>query len=196
MKDCTNKHFYTVSDVCGIAGVKDGDLRDHIESGFLTLSVRPSGESGASGFVRLSKADAIRFITSKDLHYKQNIPAYLHRHDDCFECSDRPSNEPLVLIAEKENIGVCHEDLIGFLKLLKRPPKSVTKPHISNNLNLLNDAAYEFWSSADPDDKTTHPKKEDVISWLKKNGFSEVSAKQGAVIIRPKWAALGRKKGK
>lgn len=65
--------------------------------------------------------------------------------------------------------------------------------HISNELKVLNQAAFEFWSTADPNDKNTHPTNDEVFNWLKKQGFSNISAKQGAVIIRPEWAASGRR---
>ncbi len=65
--------------------------------------------------------------------------------------------------------------------------------HISNYLVILNKAAFEFWSSADPEDKNTHPTNKEVFNWLKLQGLSDISAKQGAVIIRPEWAASGRR---
>ena len=68
--------------------------------------------------------------------------------------------------------------------------------HISVNLKLLNRAAREFWSTADPDDANTHPINEDVAHWLKSKGFSDISAQQGATIIRPEWATRGRRKNK
>jgi hypothetical protein len=64
---------------------------------------------------------------------------------------------------------------------------------ISKDLATLNNTAHKFWANADKDDKDTHPKQQDVISWLKSQGFSDISAKQGATIIRPKWAADGRR---
>lgn len=64
---------------------------------------------------------------------------------------------------------------------------------VSEQLAILNRAAVEFWSTADPDDKTTHPKKNAVIDWLEKQDFSKISAQQGAAIIRPKWGADGRR---
>ncbi|OAI00811.1 hypothetical protein A1332_18185 [Methylomonas methanica] len=65
--------------------------------------------------------------------------------------------------------------------------------YISKFLTILNKAAFEFWSTADPDDKTTHPTNDQVASWLKSQGYSDINAKQGAVIIRPEWAASGRR---
>jgi hypothetical protein len=74
-----------------------------------------------------------------------------------------------------------------------KPELPINQDHISEDLATLNNAAYQFWSSADKDDKKTHPKNEDVEKWLVSKGFSQINAKQGAVIIRPKWAAIGRR---
>lgn len=65
--------------------------------------------------------------------------------------------------------------------------------HISKDLAILNNAAHKFWANADKNDKDTHPKQEVVREWLLSQGFSGESATQGAVIIRPKWAAIGRR---
>jgi hypothetical protein len=58
-------------------------------------------------------------------------------------------------------------------------------------LAILNDASRRFWGNADPDEKDTHTKNAIVIDWLINKGFSEISARQGATIIRPEWAAKG-----
>ncbi len=79
------------------------------------------------------------------------------------------------------------------LKPIHQDKPTIPDEYISDYLALLNKAAFEFWSSADPDEKTTHPTNEQVMSWLKKQGFSDINAKQGAVIIRPEWAANGRR---
>ncbi len=73
------------------------------------------------------------------------------------------------------------------------PISELQLQHISKDLITLNKAAYEFWSTADPDDKTTHPTTDQVADWLKSKGYSDICAKQGAVIIRPEWAASGRR---
>lgn len=67
------------------------------------------------------------------------------------------------------------------------------RAHVSNNLAILNQAATRFWANADRDDRTTHPSKADVVAWLIERGLSEVTAKNGATIIRPEWAPTGRK---
>jgi hypothetical protein len=64
---------------------------------------------------------------------------------------------------------------------------------ISKDLAILNEASSMFWLNADPEEKDTHPINEKVSDWLKSQGFSDISARQGAVIIRPEWAAKGRR---
>jgi hypothetical protein len=82
-------------------------------------------------------------------------------------------------------------------KLLKQEPKNILDgPHISEELRILIEAADRFWSNADPDEKDTHPTNKKIEEWLKKQGFSDICAQQGAVIIRPEWGAKGRRSGK
>ena len=63
---------------------------------------------------------------------------------------------------------------------------------VSSELKILNDAAVQFWSTAEPDEKGTHTKQEIVEQWLINNGFSKNKAETGASIIRPEWAAKGK----
>lgn len=63
----------------------------------------------------------------------------------------------------------------------------------SDQLKILNEASKKWWSNADPEEKDTHPKNEIVTNWLKDQGFSKISATQGASIIRPDWATKGRR---
>ena len=65
--------------------------------------------------------------------------------------------------------------------------------HISELLMILNEAGRIFWDNADPEQKDTQPINDTVIKWLIDKGFSKISAKQGASIIRPEWAAQGRR---
>ncbi|MEY3759220.1 MAG: hypothetical protein RIR39_711 [Pseudomonadota bacterium] len=66
-------------------------------------------------------------------------------------------------------------------------------PHQSDQLKILNQASERFWSNADQGDKETHPINKTVSDWLLEKGFSAISAQQGAAIIRPEWAAKGRR---
>jgi hypothetical protein len=80
----------------------------------------------------------------------------------------------------------------------KKQPKELTVkndldlPHFSKDLKILIEASNRFWGGANPEDKATHDPNEKIETWLVGKGFSGISAKQGAVIIRPEWAAKGR----
>lgn len=67
---------------------------------------------------------------------------------------------------------------------------------ISPDLKVLVQAAGRFWENADPDDKGTHPTNKTVEDWLKQQGIEGEKAKYGASIIRPEWAAKGRRSDK
>lgn len=59
----------------------------------------------------------------------------------------------------------------------------------------MNRAAVEFWSTADRDNRATHPNNADVSAWLHKQGMSKAAANNAASLIRPEWAPTGRKPG-
>jgi hypothetical protein len=64
--------------------------------------------------------------------------------------------------------------------------------YISSDLIALFDAAQHWWKDVDPKNKKDHPNQMQIIDWLKdERGLKQKSAAQGAVIIRPKWAAKG-----
>ena len=92
------------------------------------------------------------------------------------------------------NILIPAEDLlaISFKGADKeRPQQNLNK---SDGLAYLNQAANKFWANADKEDKTTHPTNAVVSKWLHEDrGLSERLADSGASIIRPTWAAVGRK---
>jgi len=71
--------------------------------------------------------------------------------------------------------------------------KATSRAHVSDKLAILNQAAAKFWANADRDDPTSQPKKQDVVSWLMDRDFSKITAESGATIIKPEWAAKGRK---
>jgi hypothetical protein len=70
-----------------------------------------------------------------------------------------------------------------------------TNPNESENLRTLRIAAQKFWANANRDDGNTHPKNEDVKAWLMAapHNFSLRLADSGATLIRPNWAARGRR---
>lgn len=71
-------------------------------------------------------------------------------------------------------------------------PATTDRAHVSDKLAILNQAAQKWWSNANPNDKTTHVKNEDVIAWLIARGYSQTLASSAASIIRPEWANTGR----
>lgn len=83
------------------------------------------------------------------------------------------------------------------LKLSEEKPLNETEAdapvpaYYSDHLKILIQASGYFWANAEKSEKDTHPKNEKVVAWLVEKGFSAISAKQGATIIRPKWAAKG-----
>jgi hypothetical protein len=73
-------------------------------------------------------------------------------------------------------------------RITETPRVTDDQEHISAQLRWLERASWEFWSSADRDDRKTYPVNQEVTDWLIQQGFSENLAKAGASIIRPKWA--------
>lgn len=72
---------------------------------------------------------------------------------------------------------------------------AITKPYHSKFLVLALQASTKFWERADRNDKTTHPEQADIIGFLKERDskLSDAMAKNIASVIRPEWAAVGRK---
>jgi hypothetical protein len=65
----------------------------------------------------------------------------------------------------------------------------------SDALQYLNQAARRFWGNVNivQQDKTTHPKAEQIVEWLVEMGLPRRQAVIGASIIRPEFAAKGRR---
>ena len=81
----------------------------------------------------------------------------------------------------------------GSMQALHVPCEAQQNPNKSDLLAYLNQASQRFWANADRDDKGTHQANESVSKWLQDKGLSKRLADSGASIIRPKWAAVGRK---
>lgn len=78
----------------------------------------------------------------------------------------------------------------------EKPPVSTSstgRAHVSEKLATLNQAAHKWWANANPNDRSTHPSKKDVMAWLMEHDFSQKLADSAATIIRPDWAPVGRK---
>lgn len=63
-------------------------------------------------------------------------------------------------------------------------------------LKAANKAFNIFWGNAHPAEPDTHPINKTVIAWLVTQDISPTKAKQIAEIIRPDWAAKGRRSDK
>ena len=86
------------------------------------------------------------------------------------------------------------EDVVKYFSNDEDKRECEYPAYMSTDIKILIRAAREFWLTADPDDTSTHPINKDVSNWLKEKGFSDISAQQGATIIRPEWATKGRRK--
>lgn len=145
-----------------------------------------------TGVFCLSKIDEMAFKHTGSLdRVSQLLPSLNHpdsnflqnglgNPDECYFRIDTSKEITLVLVKDQGNINI---------KVDIEPLCNI--PYQSGQLQILNQASEKFWGNADPNEKDTHTKNEIVITWLIKKGFSKVSAKQGATIIRPEWAAKG-----
>lgn len=70
------------------------------------------------------------------------------------------------------------------------------QPFITEQLKTLIKTAEKFWKNGDLDQADTHPTNNQIEKHLQDAGFSAQKAKTGASIIRPPWAAKGRRPGK
>lgn len=66
----------------------------------------------------------------------------------------------------------------------------------SSKLTVLIEASRRFWGKHSVKTRADHPTNDTVAVWLEKNEFSPSLAREGAKIIRPDWAAVGRKPDK
>lgn len=76
---------------------------------------------------------------------------------------------------------------------LDTPLTTTDNSHISDQLSYLKQASNKFWGKADPNNKGTHPDNKVVTVWLIARGYTKTLAASAASIIRPSWAAKGRK---
>lgn len=109
-----------------------------------------------------------------------------------------PTNDHVLRICLKHIpadtlLGVTPENLDS---LLSQPSTSLTEDeeHISHHLQGMNEASFQFWSTAEKDNAAGQPSNETVAKWLQiEYGFSKSKAYHAASLIRPSWAATGRK---
>lgn len=114
---------------------------------------------------------------------------------DCFFLITQGRTETLVIVESQNEVKTQNKSEIGakIPQIKNGELEAETHFHLSDDLITLNEAASVLWANADPAQRDTHPTNETVADWLKSKGFSAISAAQGAVIIRPKWAAKGRR---
>ncbi len=109
---------------------------------------------------------------------------------------------PLVKSSVTHETSVITEDVYNYFegllnqenyKIIEAQETDRNNPNQSYQLEILNQASEKFWANASKEEKDTHPLNKTVSDWLFKKGLSAISAQQGAVIIRPTWAAKGRR---
>ena len=72
-------------------------------------------------------------------------------------------------------------------------PGADDRSYVSDDLQYLKQASTKFWAKVDRDSPGTHPDNDTVAKWLVEKGYSPTTANIAASIIRPAWAAKGRK---
>jgi hypothetical protein len=142
----------------------DDDVKEIIGHGKMNINWTQSGYLSRNQKFRFSKVTV-------------TYPQLAISEDDFFHISNPRSIKPQNTIETRREIE--------FLQ---------NKAYPSDQLRILNDASEIFWGNADPKQKDTQPINDTVIKWLMDREFSQISAQQGASIIRPAWAAQGRRK--
>ncbi len=146
------------------------------------VSILLPGDHIDSEFERAKNIDIVGDLCSFSYSIDSplaNIDKFYFRITNC---------ENLVIIPEEKPNERC--------TLLPTPYSNefkIKEKFISEMFLTLYQASEKFWKNAIPEEKDTHPTNNQVETWLISKGFSEISARQGAVIIRPQWAAIGRR---
>ncbi|HZP87080.1 MAG TPA: hypothetical protein VFB54_09695 [Burkholderiales bacterium] len=74
---------------------------------------------------------------------------------------------------------------------------ALDRSHRSDRLQYLIQAADKFWRGKSKENRAEHPDNEAVATWLiNEGGYSRALAEAAATIIRPGWAAIGRRPDK
>lgn len=111
-------------------------------------------------------------------------------------CDDSNEADIGVISVHKRDLWLRTEELDRIRLIGKKQVSQLDHANRSNHLSLLNQASARFWTNADRNDGTTHPKNQDVAWWLEQRGLSPTLAAKAASIIRPEWAPVGRKPDK
>jgi hypothetical protein len=100
--------------------------------------------------------------------------------------------ESVRIIMTPQTLHIFTKDVNHYRDKRAKTVTSATE-HLPEEIKTLIRAYNLFWKNADPEQKDTHPNNQQVIDWLKKEGLTDNLAKPGATIIRPGWAAKGRR---
>jgi hypothetical protein len=161
------------------------------DSGFIHFMFVPISRNHAGEVLTLGRCDVSRCRLSND-----------DQHGKHWRDTDPFSRQPEELVIFREGVFAKREDvdIFSFMRNVTEAKQDAQpasadefRAHASPNLTILNKAFSKFWANADRDDKGTHPDNEDVAVWLIEKSYSPTTANIAASIIRPAWAAKGRK---
>ncbi|WP_092030631.1 hypothetical protein [Marinobacter sp. DSM 26671] len=98
----------------------------------------------------------------------------------------------------KENEYAIPAGLVNELGLsgAATPIMDPDSTYMSAGLRAVVQASVEFWKTADRDDSSTHPTSTEVVEYLTDNPVHNIPrsyAEKYATLIRPAWAAKGRR---
>lgn len=166
-----SKYITTLSGVFDLSMI--GAERLDVESKYQKLTggpaVKSRGEEGA-------------FVEGLDGKIYQLQDA--NREEGYYPADGLPNDAVMVVRTES-----LHEFAGGESNVTYR----ISHANVSEQLAMMNQASYKFWSNVDRYDKSEHPSNAKVAAWLVEREFSQSLADRAATIIRPKWATAGRK---
>lgn len=89
-------------------------------------------------------------------------------------------------LPENSHLVFNRKELQRFISQLGNE-EDTDRQDYPTNLDALVTAWRKWWKNADHHDRSTHPKKDNVKSWLTEQGLSDRTADAGATIITPDW---------
>lgn len=176
--DINDEMFVTVSkNVTNLSGVLDlpmiGAERLDIESRYQKLTGGPAVKSRGEGGT---------FVEGLDGKIYQLQDA--NREEGYYPANGLPDDAVMVVRTESLHAFAGGESNVTY---------RISHANVSDQLAMMNQASYKFWSNVDRYDKSEHPSNAKVAAWLVEREFSQSLADRAATIIRPKWATAGRK---
>lgn len=187
------------ADVVTLTGIWDlpmfGNERLDIEHQYQTLTGGPAvtvhGLDGAFVQGRDGRVCQLqeRYLDNEFWSEEQ----WVKHREDRLSPSDRKGCYPADGLPKDAVIVVRTE----YLRDLESPEANVqagtSHANRSDQLAIMNQASFRFWSKAERTDRGTHPDNATVAEWLIEREFSKSTANIAASIIRPEWAPVGRK---